>query len=337
MSTTKRADFPVLGIDIGGTKIAVCLADSQGRILSSRRLPGGSRQSYTDFLSQLKKTVHALCLESGLSLDQVRACGISAPGPLDIPGGILRKSPNMDWDNAPVRRDLERMLGIPAALQNDAAAGALASWFFGQARGYQDFIYLTMSTGIGGGIVASGRLVEGCDGNAGELGHIILDLEGPGCGCGMRGCFEAFCGGRSIQKRLQAMVAGRPEHPFLAQPEVDGDPEKLSFITLRAAVKRQVPQACELWDEICLRMAQGIGIIMMSFNPRLIILGTMFYYSGRILMDPVRAGLPGFAWPQMLDSCRLTVPDLGEEMGELSGAAVALYDLQKQGKWSPPA
>jgi glucokinase len=335
MNTTKNMDFPVLGIDIGGTKIAVCLADSKGRILSSRRLPGGARQSYTQFLPQLEKTVNVLCRESGLSLDQVRACGISAPGPLDIPGGVLKKSPNMNWENAPVRRDLERMLGIPAALQNDAAAGALASWFFGEARGCRDFIYLTMSTGIGGGIVASGQLVEGCDGNAGELGHIILDLEGPVCGCGMRGCFEAFCGGRSIQKRLQAMVADSPDHPFLTQPEVDGDPEKLGFATLLGAVKRQVPQACELWDEICVRMAQGIGIVMMSFNPRLIVLGTMFYYSGHILMDPVRANLHRFAWPRMIDSCRLAASALGKEMGELAGAAVALYDMQKRGEWSP--
>jgi len=328
--------FPVAGIDIGGTKIAVCLADSTGRIIDSKRIKGGTQQPYKTKLPELEHMIHACCKAGGISLKDVRACGVSAPGPLDIPGGTILKTPNMVWADVPIRDDLARRLGIPVILQNDANGGALAEWFFGAARGCSNFVYLTMSTGIGGGIVTADRLVDGCAGNAGELGHIVLDLNGPECGCGMRGCFEAFCSGRNVQKRLQDLVRGTPEHPLLRQPEVDGDPSKLRFETLREAAARQVPEACELWDEICLRMAQGIGIQMMTFNPELIILGTIFYYAGDMLMTPVKECLKRFAWSQMREPCRLELPGLGEKIGELAGIAVALYGLHQRGAWQRP-
>lgn len=325
--------FNVLGIDIGGTKIAVCLADSSGRILASERVQGGTQKPYHTVLPELVKMIGAACNEAGISLQTVAACGISAPGPLDIPGGIIQKTPNMAWDNVPIRADLTEHLGIPVILQNDANGGALAEWFFGAAKGCEDFIYLTMSTGIGGGVVAAGQLVEGCTGNAGELGHMVLDLNGPECGCGMRGCFEAFCSGRNVQKRLRQLVAGQNNHPLLQQPEVNGDPDRLRFETLRAAVERDVPEACAFWDDLCLRMAQGIGIQMMAFNPELIILGTIFYYSGDLLMKPVKKYLKQFAWPQMRQPCRLELPALGKHIGELAGVAVALYGLQQKSEF----
>ena len=328
--------FPVLGIDIGGTKIAVCLADSNGKILDSERVEGGTQQPYDEVVPELERLIRSVCASAGIELNQVRACGISAPGPLDIPGGIIEKTPNMVWEDVPVRDDLAERLQIPVTLQNDANGGALAEWFFGAGMGCSDFIYLTMSTGIGGGVIAGGQLVEGCAGNAGELGHMVLDLNGPVCGCGMRGCFEAFCSGRNVQKRLREMVQGQPDHPFLQQPEVAGDPEKLRFETLREAVRRDIPEACEFWDDLCLRMAQGIGIQMMAFNPELIILGTIFLYSGELLLKPVREHLEQFAWRQMREPCRLAVPALGKQIGELAGVAVALYGLHQCGEWEIP-
>jgi len=319
-------NFAVLGFDVGGTKIAVCVADSQGQILAHQRV--SSQGSYQQVLPLLVAAGRAVVAEAGLDMDAIRACGICAPGPLDIDKGLLLKSPNMAWDDVPIRDDLGRDLGVQTFLQNDANAGVLAEWLFGAAQGFRHVIYLTMSTGIGGGIVADGQLVEGITGQAGELGHAILDLNGPLCGCGMRGCLEAYCGGRNVARRLQQLLADQPEHAIMRMPEVQGDLSKLSFQVLREAARREIPLALEMWDEICLRLAQGIGLYMMTFNPEVIVLGTSAFYAGDFLLAPVRRYLPRFAWAQMLQPCRLEVTALGSKIGEMAGISVALYGLQ---------
>jgi len=323
----------ILGFDIGGTKIAICVADDQGNILSSDRLKGGTRQDYETVLPQLMELARKTVRNAGLKVTDIVVTGLSCPGPLNVKKGIIEKTPNMLWENVSLRQDIARELGIRTVMQNDANGGALAEWFFGAGKGYNDLIYFTMSTGIGGGVIAEGRLIEGVTGNAGEVGHAVLDINGPLCGCGMQGCFEAFCGGRKVAERLQNMVKDKPQHPLLKIPGVDGDPTKLRYETLRTGVKEDIPAAKEIWDDICLRFAQGIAINMMTFNPALIILGTIFYYSGDMLMEPVKKYLPRFCWPQMLDNCEIKLPVLGSEVGELSGIAIGLYDLYGLHKW----
>ncbi len=329
-------DGAVLGYDIGGTKVAVCVADCDGVIRADERLASGALSEYGDVLPQMAAAGKRVVAEAGFTLDDIRAVGICAPGPLDIPNGVMQKSPNLVWDGVPIRDDLARELGVRACLDNDANAGVLAEWFFGIAKGLQDVIYLTMSTGVGGGVVVGGQLMQGATGVAAELGHVILDIDGPLCGCGMRGCLEAFCGGRNVALRAQALLRDRPDHALMKLPEVDGDLSKLNFQAIREGAKAEIPLAVELWDEICLRLAQGIGIFLSTFNSEMIVLGTAAYYAGDFLMDPVRRYLRRFAWADMRDPCRLEITALGEKIGELAGVSVALYDLYHRGEWDLP-
>lgn len=328
--------FPVLGYDIGGTKIAICLADSSGRILAKERIEGGTRQPYGEVLPRLVATGARLVNEAGLSMKQVRACGISAPGPIDWAGGIMLKSPNMPWDNVPIRADLARELGLPVYFDNDANAGMLAEWFFGSAKGATNAIYLTMSTGVGGGVIAEGRLLHGVNGNAAELGHLILDLNGPPCGCGQRGCVEAYIGGQNVASRLHRLLKDHPQHAMMRLPEVHGDLKALGYPALRAGVREGIPLAVELWEEICLRLAQAIGAYQMAFNPQIMVLGTVAVHSGDLLLQPVLRQLPRFTWKQMREPCRVAVTSLGVSIGELAGPAVALDNLALHGEWQAP-
>lgn len=320
----------VLGFDIGGTKIAICVGDEKGNIISSKRLKGGTRQEYKDILPELVSLANQTVSEAGMTMEDIDIVGLSCPGPLNINAGILEQTPNMVWKNIPIREDIARELGIHTVMQNDANGGALAEWFFGAGRGYHELIYMTMSTGIGGGIIAEDTLLEGETGNAGEIGHVVLDVNGPPCGCGMNGCFEAFCGGRNVADQLRSTVRENPDHPLLAIPGVDGSPENLRYETLRTGVEQGIPEAEKLWENICMRFAQGIGVQMMTFNPALIILGTTFYYSGDLLLNPVKRYLPQFCWSQMLESCEIKLPELGSQVGEMSGIAVGLYDIMRQ-------
>jgi glucokinase len=329
------SSFPLLGIDIGGTKIALCVADSAGTILAKERMEGATLRPYPEVLPELLHACRRLVAGAGLRLDQVRACGISSPGPIDWAGGVIQKSPNMAWEDVPIRDDLARDLGVPVHFDNDANAGMLAEWFFGAAQGARNAIYLTMSTGVGGGVIAEGQLLHGVNGNAGELGHVILDLNGPPCGCGMRGCLEAYCGGRSVALRLQRLLRDRPDHAIMKLPEVHGDLRALGYPALRTAVREGIPLAVELWEEICLRLAQGLGLYLMAYNPEVVVFGTVAVYSGELLLDPVRRHLPRFAWKQMRSPCELRITALGAQIGELAGPAVALDNLRLQGAWSP--
>ena len=327
--------FPLLGVDIGGTKIAICVADSSGKILAKERIEGGTSLPYGDMLPRVVGICSRLVTAAGLQMKDVRACGISAPGPIDWERGIMLKSPNMPWERANIRDDLAGGLGVPVYFDNDANAGMLAEWFFGAAKGARNAIYLTMSTGIGGGVVTEGKLLHGVNGNAGELGHVILDLNGPICGCGMRGCSEAYCGGRNVQLRLQRLLKDYPDHAIMKLPEVHGDLKALGYPALRSAVQAGIPLAVEIWDEICLRLAQGFGIYLMAYNPEVIVLGTVALYSGDLLLEPVRRYLPRFAWKQMREPCQIRVTGVGANLGELSGPAVALDCLRSEGKWTP--
>ena len=321
----------VLGIDIGGTKIAICIADQHGHVRASQRLASGATAPYQQVLPQIIGLARQLMAETGLA-GSITACGICAPGPLDMVGGRIMKSPNMAWDAVPIRDDLAKALGLPVFMDNDANAGVLAEWFFGCAKGKKDVIYLTMSTGVGGGIIANGRLVAGASGIGGELGHLVLDVNGPICGCGQLGCLEAYCGGRNVALRLQDALRYRQDHALMRLPEVNGNLENLNFQTVRDGAKLGIPLAMAMWDEICLRLAQGIGLCMATFNPEMIILGTAAFYAGDFMLQPVLAYLPKFAWKEFRSACEVCITVLGPKVGELAGASVALNGLAETGK-----
>jgi glucokinase len=178
--------------------------------------------------------------------------------------------------------------------------------------------------------------MQGTTGIAAELGHVVLNPDGPICGCGQLGCLEAYCGGRNVALRIQDVLRHRSDHALLRLPEVDGDLEKLNFQAVREGAKLGIPLAVKMWDEICMRLAQGIGIYMVTFNPEMIVLGTSAYYSGDVLLKPVMDYLPRFAWQEFREACAIRITELGPKIGELAGISVALYGLYEDGVWTPP-
>lgn len=318
----------VLGFDVGGTKIAICLADDQGNVIASGRIPSGAQAPYEQVLPMLVDETKSLVASQGLKMSDIACCGVAAPGPLDMKLGTVMRSPNLAWVDAPIRDDLGNALGIKSYMDNDANGGVLAEYFFGAYKGVADMIYVTMSTGIGYGVVSGGHLITGKSGIGTEMGHIVLDINGPKCSCGLTGCLEAYCGGRAVADRLKALLKDKPDHPIYKLPEVNGNPDKLTFQAVREGAKAGIPLAVEMWDEICLRLAQGLGSVITTFNPEIVILGTAAYYAGDFLMEPVRNYLPRFTWKEMLDDCQVVVSSLGLKVGELAGASIALNNLK---------
>ena len=315
----------VLAVDIGGTKIGIAAVTGGGRIAASSRMATDPAVPPAEVLAAIAERGRALIEEAGWPQDELLAVGVAAPGPIDADRGVLVRPPNLpSWDGVPLVRSFEEAFDCPVRMDNDANGGALAEWMFGAGAGLRHFIYLTMSTGIGGGIILDGRLYRGATGDAGEVGHHVLDIHGPACGCGQRGCFEAYCSGTHVARWLRETLQDRPREPMMRAAR--GAAAHLRFETLRDAAQAGDPLALEMWNDYALRLAQGLGNLVNMFNPEMIALGTIAVHAGDFLLEPVRRHIDRFAWPRARAACRIVPSVLGPRIGDLGAAAIALYE-----------
>jgi glucokinase len=317
----------ILGIDIGGTKTSVCTADRSGRIRHAQRMPSEAQRGPQDWLERTVELCHRVMDEAAMKDEDVEMVGISAPGPLSARTGTLLNAPNMTgWEEVPIVEMLSQHFAQPMVMNNDANAAALAEWYFGEYKGADGLIYLTMSTGLGAGIIANGRLLQGITDTAGEVGYHVLDIHGPQSPCGHRGSFEAFCGGKNMADRLrQQIVDDRIETRILEHAE--GDPEKIDFRCLLQAVRDEDAFAREVWEEYVLRLAQGMANLIMILNPEVIILGTIGIHAGHTLLNPLQDMLPCFTLKPALEACTIAPSSLGKQIGDMAAVALALERL----------
>jgi glucokinase len=237
---------------------------------------------------------------------------------------MMLTPPNLKgWENTPLVEHFQKKYGKPVHMNNDANAAALAEYRFGNAKGTPNLVYLTMSTGMGGGAIVEGKLVQGISDTAAEVGHYVLDIEGPTCSCGLKGCFEVYCGGAALARRMREEIS-RQKIDTAVLREANGDLDKVDASCLVEAVKKGDPYALQVWSEFIERLAQGIGVVLMTLNPEVIILGTIAIHSQNLLLDPLKKQLPRFAWKEPIAACRIEASALGDSISELSALALAL-------------
>jgi glucokinase len=273
-------DF-IAGIDIGGTKIAVAIAKEGGDVIARSSVRTDADLSPDVVVAQLIEMLERLAETHD---GRLAAIGIGCPGPLDLDRGRLLSPPNMprSWQNFPLRDVVEQESDLPVVVENDANAAALGEHLHGAGRGYSDLVYLTISTGIGGGIIADNNLVH----RAGEAGHVTVKPDGALCGCGARGCLEAECSGTAIARRAQEyLIAGKPSKLL----EMVSDIKQVTAKTVAAAAREGDEPACEVWRETISLMAVGIGSIVALLSPQAVILGGgVTAGAGDLLLQPLR-------------------------------------------------
>ena len=320
----------LMGIDIGGTKTAVCIGNNRGEILASKRMPSAS-DSIEHYRKQLIELCHEKIAKAGLKPEQIDAIGISAPGPLDCKRGVLIAPPNnVGWRNVPIVDMVQKSFKAPVFCNNDGNACALAEMHFGEHRGAKNLVYLTFSTGMGGGIIANGELIQGSTDTGGEVGHHTLDPNGPLCGCGQRGCWEAYVGGRNVAEQLKAKIRdGNITTTMVAKA---GGIDKIDIRAFEEAAREGDRFAMAEWDVFTDRVAQGIGNLIMILNPDVIVLGTIAIHTGEFVMGPIRDKLPKYTWEWPLKACKITPSSLGGKIGDLAALAVAVTGLKHAGQ-----
>ena len=312
----------LMGIDIGGTKTAVCLGTATGEIKASMRMPSGA-DTVEAYRKKLIELCHAVLEKGGVPVGKLDAIGISAPGPLDCKRGVLISPPNNPgWHDVPIQAMVQAAFRAPVHVNNDANACALAEMLFGEYRGCRNLVYLTFSTGMGGGIILNGQLVQGATDTGGEVGHMVLDPDGPRCGCGQRGCWEAYVGGRLLAEQLKAKIRAGGIHTSIV--EKAGGVDAINMQALEAAAREGDRFALTEWDILTDRMAQGIGALVMALNPDVVILGTIGIHAGEFVMGPIRDKLPKYAWKWPLGCCKVVASSLGGKIGALAALGVAI-------------
>lgn len=320
----------LLGIDIGGTKTAVCLGRSDGTILASKRMASAA-DSIEVYRKHLVELCHEVIDKAGIPAGKVDAIGISAPGPMDCKRGVLIAPPNNPgWRDVPIQALVQKSFKTPVYINNDANACALAEMLFGKHDGCRNLIYLTFSTGMGGGIIVNGELVQGATDTGGEVGHMVLDPGGRMCGCGQRGCWEAYVGGRAVADYLKETIRSGGVHTGIV--EKAGGIDAINMQAFEAAAREGDRFALAEWDAFAERVAQGIGALIMVLNPDKVILGTIGIHAGEFVMAPIRDKLPKYAWKWPLKACDVTVSSLGGKIGDYAALAVALTGLRQAGK-----
>jgi glucokinase len=311
---------PVLALDLGATRIRAAVVTSDGRILSraDRRTPGadGPQAVIRACIEELKSAAGAVSPEIRQS---IVGLGLASPGPLDPRTGALIEPPNFGpgFTDVPFRDPIGAALGLPAALERDTNVAALAELAFGAARGARNFLYLTISTGLGGAIVIDGRLYGGPDGVAGELGHIPVALDGPICGCGGVAHVEAFASGSGMA-RIAAGAVARGEAPALAARAREIAPRSLEGRDVAEVADAGDPFAGAILETGRRAMGQLLVGLVNTFNPELIVIGgSVAMGEGERLFGAVREAVTTGAFRIPRGRVRIVPAELGDDVGLL--------------------
>lgn len=305
----------ILGLDFGGTKLAAGIVDlTQGVVVARREIATPVAGAAPASLNAMLELAHAL---RRAAQGPVTAAGISFGGPVAGDGRTVRLSMHVaGWENQPLADQVEAALGIPATVANDGDAAALAEHAFGAGRGVQHMLYLTVSTGIGGGIVIGGRLHRGERAWAGEAGHQVLKPDGPLCPCGRNGCLESLASGLSIARDARIRLRG-PEGATSALASIAPDNLTAQHVAHAAAAGDQL--ALAVWNEAMGWLGIGIASAANLLNPGRVVLGGGLTRAGALLFDPVRHVVARRA----MDVELTVVPAaLGDNVGILGGAAL---------------
>lgn len=315
----------ILGFDIGGTKCAVITGQQAGdsiRIL-------GRKSCHTDLKLPPEKMLEKLCgMAEGLCGDRrPNAVGISCGGPLDGQSGLILSPPNLPgWDRIPVTRILEKRWNVPARLQNDANACALAEWRFGAGKGCRHMVFLTFGTGLGAGLILNGRLYAGAGDMAGEVGHIRLAEDGP-VGFGKAGSFEGFCSGGGLA-RLGTRIAESALADGL-RPAYWKEGAPVTAKSIAAAAQAGDAAAMEVYRICARQLGRGLSILIDLLAPERIVIGSIFARSGDLMIPEMEKTIAAEALPQNAAACKIFPAALGEQLGDYAALCAALPEETK--------
>lgn len=307
-----------IGIDVGGTNVKIALVDGEGKIIYSNSVPTYAQMGYEYTVNNIKQAIKDLMKETNTEAKDIQGIGFDFPGQVDCKTGVVKNAPNIPgWVNVPIAQMIEDEFHIPTRIDNDVRCAALGELKFGAGRGCENFVCITVGTGIGSGLVINGKVVRGAANAAGEIGHIKLQMEdGPLCGCGDSGCLEAFASGPSIVAMAQEYLKGGKSAKFR---ELAGDGEITPYIVAKAAEAGD-PVAKRIFEKMGYYIGMGLTSVINLLNPEKIIIGGGVAECGELLLDPIRRTINERAMKVQREAVEIVPAELGNSAGVIGAS-----------------
>ncbi len=323
MQETKKSELPVLAIDLGGTKIITALISGKGEMIAREYCPTLAAEGPELVINRILATVDHLLNLRSLSSSQLNSISIAAAGAIDMKKGVITLSPRLPgWIDIPLRDIVEEKCKVNTFLINDANAAALGEHHFGAGKEANNLIYITVSTGVGGGIIIDGKLYFGASGGAGEIGHTTIDVNGPECSCGNIGCLEMLASGTAVAREAIRRVS-QGEKSSLTEM-VEGKIENITAETVSLAAQNGDFLALEIIGKIASYLGAGMVNLVNIFNPEIIIVGGGMAKMGDLLFVPVRRIVKERAFQLLAQTVRIVPAQLGDDAG-VFGAAIFAF------------
>lgn len=307
-----------IGIDIGGTKISLILGTEKGKILAQSVIATRTGAETKKCIHELFDQVEGLVRSAKKQRVRIVGIGVGVPGAVDSSRGLVPRSPNLKgWKNYPLAAALNKRFKLPVVLGNDANVAALAEKHFGLAKKCRDFIYMTVSTGVGGGLVSNGQLIEGASYVGGEIGHMTIVPKGNKCPCGNRGCLEAYASGTAIAKYVKRKIKeGRNSSLSKAR--------KITTREIGEAAQKGDKLAVEAFETAGFYLGIGCANLLNILNPELITLGGGVWKSApAVFMKSILKSCKQHAWPEAYRKVKITPSRIRGSIGDLGALALA--------------
>jgi glucokinase len=309
--------MPTLGIDLGGTFARAAVVDEQGKIIAATKIPLAERSPS----AVVESIAHAAAAAVSSAATSVKACGVGAAGQIHGESGVLAVAPNLGWRNVPLGEMLRVRLGFSVRVVNDLSAAAWGELNAGAGRGAHDMYTVFVGSGVGSAIIAGGRLVNGGGGVAGELGHIKVVPNGRRCGCGELGCLEAYAGGHNLIAQTRELLATGRSH--ILKELTDGDPARVTPVTLEHAADAGDPEAREIYERASLMLALAVANQVTVLNPARLILGGGVLSHCPGMRRRVLEGVQAYASTTSREGLLITDAELGDDSGLIGAALLA--------------
>ena len=307
----------VVGVDLGGTKIYTALVDLEGNIIKEKAVETLAFEGENAVMGRIIDTINYVI--DGSEKNLIKSIGIGSPGPLDVKNGVIIENSNLPFKNFEIVKTIRETYDLPTYLDNDANVATLGEFMFGAGKGTENMVFITASTGIGGGAVINGKLFRGTTGNALEIGHTIVANEGPRCGCGNIGCAEALGSGTAIGKRAKEAVATNVETSL----------KNYENVTSKEVFK-EAANGDRVAKNILETSLNYIGIAVANtitnFDPEKVVIGGGVINGGSIVLDTIRRVVGERALKTFADSCTVEKAVLGGKAGVLGAAALAITE-----------
>ena len=303
-----------IGVDVGGTNVKIALVDKKGEIKFPKTVPTRAEMGYEYTIGNIQQSIKDLISEAGIEKSALEGIGFGFPGQIDCDKGIVRLAPNIPgWVNVPISEIMQKEFNVPVKVDNDVRCAALAELNYGAGVGCKNLICITVGTGIGSGLIINGKIVRGASNAAGEIGHIKLEMhDGLLCGCGDRGCLEAYASGPSIVAMAKEYVMGGKSAKFR---EIAGSIDAITPAIVAQAANEGDAVAKKIFEIMGEYIGIGLTSVVNLLNPEKIVIGGGVADAGDILLEPLRKTLKSRTMPIQGGAVEVVPAQLGNTAG----------------------